>query len=115
MLPCSRWKSNCPIALLQATRQINHTHPQVTIPVGQTEAKVTVNVGNAEDVYKDPSDVKLSITKAEDSEGREFEKLTVDTAEKTVKVTDTDNEVKVTLVAPADVKGNNYSRVYSKS
>ncbi|MDN5089548.1 immunoglobulin-like domain-containing protein, partial [Aliarcobacter butzleri] len=76
----------------------------VTIPVGQTEAKVTVNVGNAEDVYKDPSDVKLSITKAEDSEGREFEKLTVDTAEKTVKVTDTENEVKVTLVAPADVK-----------
>ena len=46
----------------------------VTIPVGQTEAKVTVNVGNAEDVYKDPSDVKLSITKAEDSEGNRYRK-----------------------------------------
>ncbi|MDN5089724.1 VCBS domain-containing protein, partial [Aliarcobacter butzleri] len=50
-------------------------------------------------VYKDPSDVKLSITKAEDSEGREFEKLTVDTAEKTVKVTDTENTVYVDVTA----------------
>uniref|UniRef100_UPI002B24C999 VCBS domain-containing protein n=1 Tax=Aliarcobacter butzleri TaxID=28197 RepID=UPI002B24C999 len=45
------------------------------------------------------SDVKLSITKAEDSEGREFEKLTVDTAEKTVKVTDTENTVYVDVTA----------------
>ncbi|MCT7464956.1 hypothetical protein N5S72_10945, partial [Aliarcobacter cryaerophilus] len=74
----------------------------VTIPAGQTEATVTVNVGNAEDVYKDPSDVKLSITKAETA-GKEFEQLTVDTDVKTVNVTDTTNEVKVTLVAPSDV------------
>ncbi|WP_164966724.1 immunoglobulin-like domain-containing protein, partial [Aliarcobacter trophiarum] len=62
----------------------------VTIPVGQTEATVTVNVNNGEDVYKDGSKVELSITKAEDSEGREFEKLTVDTDVKTVEVTDTE-------------------------
>ncbi|MCT7590312.1 VCBS domain-containing protein, partial [Aliarcobacter butzleri] len=45
------------------------------------------------------SDVKLSITSAVDKEGREFEKLTVDTAEKTVNVTDTENEVYVDVTA----------------
>ncbi|MCT7464452.1 calcium-binding protein, partial [Aliarcobacter cryaerophilus] len=86
----------------------------VTIPAGQTEATVTVNVGNAEDVYKDPSDVKLSITKAEDSEGREFEKLTVDTAEKTAKVTDTTNEVKVNLTASiVNENGSDTSYVFT--
>uniref|UniRef100_UPI00299F8547 immunoglobulin-like domain-containing protein n=1 Tax=Aliarcobacter butzleri TaxID=28197 RepID=UPI00299F8547 len=74
----------------------------VTIPAGQTEATVTVNVNNGEDVYKDGSKVELAITKAETA-GKEFEKLTVDTDVKTVNVTDTENEVKVTLVAPSDV------------
>ncbi|MDN5096712.1 immunoglobulin-like domain-containing protein, partial [Aliarcobacter butzleri] len=57
----------------------------VTIPAGATEGTVTVKVNNGEDVYKDGSKVELAITKAETS-GKEFEKLTVDTAVKTVNV-----------------------------
>ncbi|MDN5128882.1 hypothetical protein PJV90_11195, partial [Aliarcobacter butzleri] len=74
----------------------------VTIPAGATEGTVTVKVNNGEDVYKDGSKVELAITKAETS-GKEFEKLTVDTAVKTVNVKDTENEVKVTLVPQSEV------------
>ncbi|WP_323587164.1 immunoglobulin-like domain-containing protein, partial [Aliarcobacter butzleri] len=70
----------------------------VTIPAGQTEATVTVKVNNGEDVYKDPSKIELSITKAE-SAGKEFEKLTVDTDVKTVNVNDTPNIVYVDVTA----------------
>ncbi|MDN5115271.1 immunoglobulin-like domain-containing protein, partial [Aliarcobacter butzleri] len=70
----------------------------VTIPVGQTEATVTVKVNNGEDVYKDGSKVELAITKAETA-GKEFEKLTVDTDVKTVNVTDTEDTVYVDVTA----------------
>ncbi|MDN5096779.1 VCBS domain-containing protein, partial [Aliarcobacter butzleri] len=53
---------------------------------------------NGEDVYKDGSKVELAITKAETS-GKEFEKLTVDTAVKTVNVNDTPNIVYVDVTA----------------
>ncbi|WP_323585611.1 VCBS domain-containing protein, partial [Aliarcobacter butzleri] len=49
-------------------------------------------------VYKDGSKVELAITKAETS-GKEFEKLTVDTAVKTVNVNDTPNIVYVDVTA----------------
>src|SRR5574344_1965679 len=71
----------------------------ITISAGQTTGSTTFTNPNSEDVYVDNSTETYTIT---GTTGGNY--VSLDTSDSSVvKVTDTENEVKVTLVAPSDV------------
>ncbi|RXI26424.1 immunoglobulin-like domain-containing protein, partial [Aliarcobacter trophiarum] len=73
---------------------------KITIKAGETTGSVTFTNPNADDVYKDGETLDYTIS---GTEGGNYVDLDI-TDNADVTITDTENEVKVTLVAPEDVK-----------